>query len=301
MNIAQVAINTLVWAGELGAVSLGLSLSYAILGFVNFAQPEFLTIGGYLAWAAYRLMGLPLIIAAGLSIGATGLIAVGIDLLVFRRLRTVSPASRMIASVGVAIAIRMLVQIAFSGQARTFGILWKPLHAVRGAYLTSLEVWIVGLTTFSMVLFYLVMSKTKIGLALRATANNFSLAQARGVDGARIISWMWFLSGALGAVGGVLLGLETQLRPSLGLFVLVPMFSAATVGGFGNAYGAVAGAVLLALAQNVILAVNFGKLVGAHEGWFVPTDYKDVVALAALMATLLIRPRGLFAPRARDV
>src|SRR5436309_738795 len=113
-------------------------------------------VGGYLAWAGYRLMGLPLLIAAGLSLAGTGLIAVG------------------------------------------------------------------------------------------ATADNFALAQARGINGARIISWMWFLSGALGAVGGILLGMETQLRPSSGLSVLVPVFSAATVGGFGSAFGAVAGACLLA-------------------------------------------------------
>jgi branched-subunit amino acid ABC-type transport system permease component len=300
LNLPQVAINTFVWAGELGVISLGLSLSYAILGFFNFAQPEFVTIGGYLAWAAYRLMGLPILIAAGLSLAGTGLIAVGIDLLVFRPLRTVSPASKMIASVGVAIAIRMILQITFGGAAKTFGLIWRPLHVVRGAYLTSLEVWIVGLTAFAMVLFYLVLAKTKIGLALRATADNFALAQARGVNGARIISWMWFLSGALGALGGIVLGMETQLRPSSGLFILVPVFSAATVGGFGNAFGAVAGAGLLALAQNIVLAVNFGALAGSSRGWYIPTDYKDVIALAALIVTLLIRPLGLFAARRRN-
>ena len=84
MNIPQVAINTFVWAGELGVISLGLSLSYAILGFFNFAQPEFVIVGGYLAWAGYSLMRLPIFVAAGLSLAGTGLIAVGIDLLVFR-------------------------------------------------------------------------------------------------------------------------------------------------------------------------------------------------------------------------
>jgi branched-subunit amino acid ABC-type transport system permease component len=299
VNIAQVAINASVWAGELGVISLGLSLSYAILGFFNFAQPEFVMVGGYLAWAGYRLMGLPLLIAAGLSLAGTGLIAVGIDLLVFRPLRMISPASKMIASVGVAIVMRMIVQITFGGAAKTFEIVWRPLRIVPGSYLTSLEVWIVAMTALAMVLFYLILAKTKVGLALRATADNFALAQARGINGARIISWMWFLSGALGAVGGILLGMETQLRPSSGLSVLVPVFSAATVGGFGSAFGAVAGACLLALAQNIVLAVNFGALLGNPHGWYIPTDYKDVIALTALILTLLIRPAGLFAARSR--
>jgi len=299
VNIPQVAINTFVWAGELGVISLGLSLSYAILGFFNFAQPEFVIVGGYLAWAGYSLMRLPIFVAAGLSLAGTGLIAVGIDLLVFRPLRTVSPASKMIASVGVAIALRMVAQIMFGGAAKTFGIIWRPLHIVPGAYLTSLEVWIVAMTALAMVVFYVVLARTKIGLALRATADNFALAQARGINGARIISWMWFLSGALGALGGILLGMETQLRPTSGLSVLVPVFSAATVGGFGSAFGAVAGAGLLALAQNIVLALNFGPLVGNPHGSYIPTDYKDVIALGALIFTLLIRPAGLFAARSR--
>jgi len=300
VNVPQIAINTLVWAGELGVISLGLSLSYAILGFFNFAQPEFVTIGGYLAWLAFSVMRVPLIIATMISLAGTGVIAVVIDLLVFRRLRMISPASKMIASVGVAIAIRMIVQMAFGGAAKSFDILWKPVHLMPRAYLSFLEVWIVVAAALAMVLFYVVLAKTRVGLALRATADNFALAQARGINGARVMSWMWFLSGALGALGGILLGMETQLRPSIGLFVLVPVFSAATVGGFGNAFGAVAGAGLLALAQNVVLAVNFGALTGAPQAWYIPTDYKDVVALAALIATLLIRPAGLFAARSRN-
>jgi branched-subunit amino acid ABC-type transport system permease component len=141
------------------------------------------------------------------------------------------------------------------------------------------------------------MTRTRLGKALRATAQNFALAQARGIDGERMISVMWFLSGAFAALGGILLGLETQIRPGLGLSVMLPMFSAATVGGLGSAYGAIAGALTLAFAQNGVLAIDFRALFGADQSVQIPTRYKDVIALVGLVLTLLIRPSGIFRAR----
>jgi branched-subunit amino acid ABC-type transport system permease component len=112
-----------------------------------------------------------------------------------------------------------------------------------------------------------------------------------------MISVMWFLSGAFAALGGILLGLETQIRPGLGLSVMLPMFSAATVGGLGSAYGAIAGALTLALAQNGVLALDFRALFGADQSVQIPTRYKDVIALVGLVLTLLIRPSGIFRAR----
>jgi len=299
MNPAQVLVNTLVWAGELGIIALGMTLSYAILRFANFAHIEFVTMGAYLAWAGYRLLRLPLLLAAGLSIFATGLLAVAIDLLVFRRLRAASATLKMIASVGVSIVIRAIVQVVFSGQAQSFGLSWETLPAMLGARFTILQIWIVGVTISSVLFFHFVMTLTRVGKALRATAENFSLAQARGIDGARMITLMWLISGAFAGLGGVLLGIETQLRPSIGLSVMLPIFAAATIGGLGSAYGAIAGAFTLSLAQNAVLAINFGGLFGVGRGWWVPTSYKEVVSMAALVITLFVKPSGIFASRER--
>jgi branched-subunit amino acid ABC-type transport system permease component len=129
-----------------------------------------------------------------------------------------------------------------------------------------------------------------MGRVLRATADNMSLAEVRGINVNRVIVGVWFLAGAFAALGGVLLGYETFVRPTLGLSILLPMFAAATVGGLGSLPGAVVGAYLLAFAQNLILGIDFGW--GAD--WYVNPGYKSALALGLLVLVLLVRPGGLF-------
>jgi branched-subunit amino acid ABC-type transport system permease component len=293
--MSQVLANSFVWAAELAMVAIGLSLSYALLGFTNFAHVEFVTVGAYLGWALAGAQ-MPLGAAIFLSMVGTGILAIGLDWSVFRRIRGASPAGKMIASFGIGLALRQLVQLIFGAQAVTFQFEAQPIRPIFGAHLSNLEVGMICAAALSMGAFYGFLHGTKAGVALRAMANNHDLAEARGIPAARMITLMWFISGAYAALGGIMIGLETQLKPILGLSVLFPTFSAATVGGLGSPFGAVAGSFLLALAQNVALAADFGRLFH-HGSWFLNTGYKDGVALAVLILALIVRPRGLLALR----
>ena len=295
MNVSQLIATSFVTGAELGVIALGLSLSYAVLRFTNFAHVELVTVGAYVAWAAVKA-GVPLIPAALVAMLLAGVLAMAIDFIVFRRLRQASAGGKMIASVGVGLVIRTLVQIAFGTEPQDFPAVSSSLPPVLGARITTLQVAIIALTLTSMVVLWLVLYRTKMGTALRAAADNFPLALARGVAGEQTISFMWFLSGVFAAFGGILIALETVLTPSIGSFVIMPAFASASVGGLGSPYGAVAGALTLAFGQNILVSVDFGSLLGVGP-WRLSPNYKDAIALGALILTLLIRPSGLLSPR----
>src|SRR5690606_19791045 len=126
---------------------------------------------------------------------------------------------------------------------------------VGGAIFTSLDLIVVVATVGFMVLLHAFLYRTRTGSALRALASNYDLAVTRGIPGERMIRLMWFVSGAYAAIGGSLLALETRLQPNMDLIILLPVFAAVTIGGLSNVFGAVLGALVLSLAQNVMIAV----------------------------------------------
>jgi branched-subunit amino acid ABC-type transport system permease component len=285
----QVLVNSIVYASEVGVIALGVSLAYSILRFANFAHVQLAVVGAYATWTLAAVLPLPL--AAACAAALTGGFAVLVDRLAFRTLRAASPEAKMIASWGVALLARSIVGAIFGGSARFFDAEARLLRW-GGALLTTLDVVVVLVTGAAMVALHLLLRATRVGTALRALASNPDLAETRGIPAERMIALMWFVSGAYAALGGTLLAIQTDLRPNLDLAILLPVFAAATVGGLGSVYGAVAGAGVLSLAQNALIAVDLGALVAATS-WHLPTQFRDYVAVAALVLMLLLRPQGL--------
>ena len=289
--MTQALINAIVLAGEIAVIALGVSLSFSLLRFANFAHVQLAVVGAYLAWVLAGPVGLPISLAIACSLPLTGLLAVLIDALAFRRLRGASAEAKMIASWGVALFIRSIVGALFGGSARIFDVDARPLR-VGVAVLTTLDVVVVGVTVLAMIALHLVLRATRLGTALRGLASNPDLAETRGIPSGRLIALMWFLSGTFAALGGILLAVQSDLRPTLDLAILLPVFAAATLGGLGNPFGAAAGALVLALAQNLLIAVDLGALVRGPS-WYLPPQFRDYVAVAALVLVLLVRPAGL--------
>lgn len=292
----QVAVNSIIYASEIAIIAIGITLSFSVLRFANFAHIQYAVIGGYLSYVGYGA-GLPIWLATALSMVGTGLIAVAVDQLVFRRIRHVSPEGKMIASWGIALFLRSVVAAIFGGSALFFDL---PRTSIRfgGAFFTTLDIIVVGVALGAMAFLHVVLRYSRWGVALRALASNFELAEARGIPAEQMIRTQWFASGAYAALGGTLFAILTQLKPNMDLLILLPVFAAITIGGLGNVYGAVLGAFVLAFAQNTLIAVDFGALVGGGT-WYVPSQFRDAVAVGALVLVLLIRPRGLLSRRGR--
>ncbi|MFK8253441.1 branched-chain amino acid ABC transporter permease [Ancylobacter terrae] len=289
----QVLVNTLVYASMIAVIAVGVALCYSILRFANFAHIQFAVLGGYLAYSFHGLVGLPIPLAVLASAVATGAIAVLVDWLVFARLRDIAPEGKMIVSWGVALFIRSILAVIYGGSARVFD-LPTGVMVVGDAVFTTLDAIVVAAAFALMILLQLFLRGTRVGSALRALASNPELAVTRGIPGERLIALMWFISGGLAAIGGALLALETRLQPNMDLLILLPVFAAVTIGNLSSVSGALIGALVLSLAQNLLIYVDVGWLLGGFatgDSWHIPTQYRDFIAVAALLLVLLLRPR----------
>ena len=299
MTIVQVLLNSLVRASELALLSLGLTIVYDILKFANFAHTEYAVIAVYLALFLNVNLGIPIVPAAIIASIATGFFSILIDKTVFKRLRGYSGIIVMVTSMGLAIAFRNTIRAIWGASAQNFSVaLEKPL-ITRYFRITPLQVWIILVGLIAMVAFHLLLHRTRLGKAMRAASDNPELAQASGIDIEKIINYIWFISIAFASLGGILIGMETFIIPYMGFAIIIPVFCATIMGGIGNPYGAMLGALVLALAENFGLYINFGKILSLgsildfHKDLFIPTSYKPAISFVMLIFVLLIRPRGI--------
>ena len=294
----QVLIDGLVRSAELSFLAVGLTMVYGVLRFANFAHVEFATVGAYLGLVLSQTVGMPLAVAALLAIALCGGLGILIDRAIFSRLRSASPIMLMIASFALGIAMRETVRVIWGPSPFFYRLGVSGSWEVFGVLITPTQLLIVVAALVSMILFHLLLSRTKLGIAMRATADNPSLSQASGIPTARVISAVWFIGCGFAALSGVLEGLNTQLKPDMGFGLIIEVFCAAIVGGIGSPYGAILGAVLVGFAENVGLAIDWSVPLNAigfdvQPFTYIPTSYKSVVAFALLILTLLLRPRGL--------
>ena len=299
MTIIQVLLNSLVRASELALLSLGLTIVYDILKFANFAHTEYAVIGIYLALVLNVNVGLHIIPAAIIASVATGFFSILIDKTVFKRLRGYNGIIIMVTSMGLAIAFRNTIRAIWGASGQNFSLALESPLTTRYFRITPLQLWIIFVGLFAMVSFHLLLHHTRLGKAMRAASDNPELAQASGIDIEKIITYIWFISITFASLGGILIGAETFIIPYMGFAIIIPVFCATIMGGIGNPYGAMLGALILALAENFGLYINFGKILSLgsilnfHKDLFIPTGYKPAIAFVMLILVLLVRPRGI--------
>jgi neutral amino acid transport system permease protein len=275
-----------------GLCSVGLSVIYGTTGLVNFAHGELVTFGALIAWLANTMTSgpqLPLLLAAIIGTLATGLLGAGLEVGIFRpMLRKRSGAvARMLVSIGLALFLRYLFQVIYGGNPRSYrqysaqspikvGPLSFPIrdYVVMAVSLTALLV--VGA----------VLQRTRLGTAVRAVSDERDLASASGIDSNRIVLLVWIGGASLAGLGGVLLGVSQSVQWNMGFRLLLTMFAAVVLGGLGNAYGAMAGGLVVGVASQV-------------GTYWLPSDFQFAIGLAILIIVLLFRPQGILGVRER--
>jgi len=300
MEIAQILVNTLVRAAELSLLAIGLTMVFDILKFANFAHTDYAVLGAFFAYVFNRLLGINLFLAIILAAFVTGWVGILIDQTIFKRLRKLGaqPVTLMITSMGMAIALRNLMRLIWSSHTKTYAIpLQRPLE-ILGARITPLQIGILVTGLLSMITFHLLLHRTTFGKALRAISDNSDLANACAIDSEKMIKRMWFLASAYGVIGGSMIAMEHLLYPRLGFDVIIPVFCATILGGIGNPYGAMLGALTLAFAENTVLALDLGPLINLG-GLFevgsiqISTGYKPAISFMILIIVLLFKPTGI--------
>ncbi len=214
----------------------------------------------------------------------TGGVAVVIDRLVYRRLRNLRVGLVMlaIASLAMTFVLRSLIYIAWGPDFHFFSQGLRPMLMLPlGIKLRPDQIFIMVTAWVLVIALYTFLQRTKMGKALRAMADNPDLARVSGIPTERMTTWAWIIGGGMAAAGGILLGIDSQVRPEMGWLLLLPLFAAVILGGIGNAYGALAGGLIIGIAQQVSTL------------WLMPT-YKPAVAFAILILILLVRPKGIF-------
>ncbi len=299
MPVAQVIINSIIRASELSLIAIGLTLVYDLLKFANFAHTEYAVVGVYLALIFNVNLGLNIIWAVLISAIFTGFIAICIDRMIFRRMRGAGRVILMVTSFGLGIALRNTIRAIWGPTPRSYAIaLQKPISFL-GVRITPVQIWIIATAVVFMVVFHLLLHKTKLGKAMRASSDNPSLAQASGIATEGVILWVWFIATSFAAVGGILIALETYLLPHMGFAIIIPVFCATILGGIGNPYGAMLGALALGFAENFGLYLNFANIINLGglfdflKEMHIPTGYRDAISFGILIAILLTKPSGI--------
>lgn len=300
MEFSQILANSLIRGAELSLLAIGLTMVYDILGFANFAHTDYAVLGAFLTYSFNQALGLNLFFSVLLATLVTGLIGIGIDKALFKRLRIkgAKPVTLMIASLGTAIALRNIFRLIWTSGTKTYAIpILRPIE-ILGVRVTLVQIGIIFACLISMIAFHLLLHRTKFGKALRAISDNRVLASACAIDSEKMIQWMWFLASAYGVMGGTMIAMEHLLYPRLGFDIIIPVFCAAILGGIGNPYGAMLGALTLALSENIMLALDFGYLVSLG-GLFnvgpiqISTGYKPAISFVILIIVLLLKPTGI--------
>jgi branched-subunit amino acid ABC-type transport system permease component len=263
----------------LGAV--GLSLTFGVARFANVAHPDFMMLGAYATFAFNTLIGVPFWWAALLGIGAALLVGVPVARLAYDKLPVTGTVQLLVISIGVSFILRHAVLLAFGSGLLQFAVplqrpyVWGPVRLTGHQILTLIVAAVLVLAV------HLLLSRTRLGRILRAIADNAVLTEIAGADVGRARLAMWLIAVLLASTGGILFGLNLVIQPNMGWDLVIPIFSAAIVGGIGNPYGAMGGALIIGLAQ------EWSTLV-------IPASYKEAIAFGAMALCLMFRPRGLW-------
>lgn len=262
-------------------VALGFTIIYNASDVVNFAQGEFVMLGGMLTVSAYAA-GLPLPLAALIAVIATAGVGVALNKLAIEPARGAPVVSLIIITIGASIFLRGAAQVLFGKQIHRFPSFSgdTPLR-IGGATILPQSLWVMagGIAVF--IALYLFFTKTLTGKAVMATSNNRLAAQLVGINTNWVMTLSFALSAAIGALAGVLITPITNTSYDVGIALALKGFAAAMLGGMGNPKGALVGGILL----GIIEALTAGYL---------SSQYKDAAAFIVILLVLFIMPQGLF-------
>jgi branched-subunit amino acid ABC-type transport system permease component len=284
----QLAANGLVTGSVLAIAALGISLIYGILRLVNFAYGDIMTFGAFIAVLCNVTIGLEMILAAAVAMGATAVLCVALEGVLWRplRARRAGFMSLFLASIGLALVLRQAIFLVAGPQTRSYDVDPFKVYVLGSVRLSESQVVAVVVAVATIVLVGLMLGATSLGRMMRAVADDQALAAVAGIDTSRVVVLTWIVSGLLAGLAGVLLALvQSSFDPNFGFSLLLPVFAAVVLGGIGSAYGALAGGLVLGL------VTELSTWSGFHGG--VDPVYKPVVAFAVLIGVLLVRPQGL--------
>jgi neutral amino acid transport system permease protein len=282
-QIAQLIVNGVSVGTIIALSAVGLTLTYGILRLSNFAHGDFMTLGAYLTFWMNTAAGVNIWLAMVLS----AIVTIAVSLLTEKilwapmRLQRATSTTLIIISIGLALFIRNGIVLIWGGSNQRYDLPVAEALAFGGIRIPFYNLIVIVLAVVAIAALHYLLQNTKVGKAMRAVADDIDLARVTGINVDRVVIWTWVIAGGMTALGGSMLGLVEAVRPNMGWFLILPLFASVILGGIGNPYGAIAGALVIGIAQEL-------------STYFLRPEYKQGVALLIMVLVLLIRPQGLF-------
>ncbi len=284
-DVAQLVLNGVMAGTILAVPAIGLTAIYAVLRFPNFALASHLTVGAFAGWIANVALGWSIVPSLGLAFLGAGLVGVACDEFVLRPFRAAGFVTTAIGSIALTIALENLLRFIFGNDLREYDLPISRDWRMGGLHFGPQQVENMVIAVVVMAAVFAFLSFTRAGKAMRAVADNPSLARIKGVDAVRVARIVSFVGMGLAGIGGMLIGLDTTIDPLTGFRVMLSVFAAAVVGGLGSIPGAVLGALVIGVGEELCLLV-------------LTPNYRSVIGFLAILVVLILRPSGLLGQRA---
>ena len=239
-------------------------------------------VGAYFVYGlAVSRLNLPLLPAVLLSMLLTAFLGMLIERVAYRPLRHAPKLAPLTTAIAVSFVLDALVMIIAGADIKTFSLPAQRGYKIGPVYITPVQIVIIVTSLVAMVALYVLLKRTKLGKAIRAVADDGNLAEVSGMNANLVISAVFAIGSALAALAGALIGLDTNLQPTMGFNITVKAFAAVVLGGLGSVPGAIVGGFLIGIAENLGV-------------WFIPSVWKDTIAYGILILMLFFRPNGIF-------
>ena len=304
--LIQQIINGLVLGSMYALIALGYTMVYGIINLINFAHGEVMMVGALTSWSAIGLMqdampGAPGYVILFLALIIACVVAATLNFVIekvaYRPLRNSPKLAPLITAIGMSILLQSLAMIIWKPNYKSYPTLLPntPID-IAGAVITPTQVMILGVTAVSLAILMWVVNYTKLGRAMRATAENPRVAGLMGVKPDLVISATFVIGAILAAIAGVMFASNYgTAQHTMGFLPGLKAFTAAVFGGIGNLAGAVVGAILLGLIESI-----GAGYIGALTGGVLGSHYSDIFAFIVLIVVLTLRPSGLLGERVAD-
>jgi branched-chain amino acid transport system permease protein len=283
--VAQQIINAISLGGVYALLALGLAIVFSIVGLINFAHGELMTIAGY-ALLASLLLGFPFPVAVAVAIGCGAIAAVAMERVAFRPMRRANVTSLLLTSFAVSSLLKAIFQNGVSARPQAVAMPgWMTGAFSFGDFTVGVGPTIsIAVSIVALIVLEIFLRRTVTGVAMRAAAEDFTVVRLMGISANRIVATAFLLSGLFAGLAAMLwVAQRASVDPMMGFVPVLKAFIAAVVGGLGSLPGAVAGGFLLGIIEVVLQATLPGAM----------APFRDAIVLSGVIAVLLIRPQGL--------
>lgn len=288
---AQQILNGIVLGSMYALLALGMTVIYGILRLINFAHGAVVTIGAFCFYVVFASLHVPFVAAIGLIIGFGAIIGILLDIVAYKKIRGGPEVSLLITSLGFYIFIENLLKLLASPQPYAFRppAFLSQLHAdVFGLTFLTIDIFIILVSVVIMIFFFLFVKKSKLGIAMRATADSVETSRLVGIDINRVIALAFVLASAIAAITGFMWGGKYgQISYDMGFLAGVKAFVAVVIGGIGSIPGAMLGGYVLGVTETLSIAL-------LPPGY---AEFRDGIVFVILILVLLFKPSGVMGRR----